>query len=149
MKKLLFAIPLALAIVACTGKTTETEAPIPNETETTQEEVPQEEQREVVTDRPAQEVFVESILGEWTCDAATAGVQIDINIKDDGSIFQKTGANETIQRYVALDGDRLQLINEKGETFQTWEVKNITENSMDVCWNPESPDPKSIPYTRK
>lgn len=149
MKKLLFAIPLTLAMGACTGENTKAETPIPNETETTQEEAPQEEQREVVTDRPAQKIFVESILGEWTCDAATTGVQIAINIKDDGSIFQKVGVNETIQRYVALDGDRLQLINEKGETFQTWEVKNITKNSMDVCWNPESPDPKTIPYTRK
>lgn len=121
----------------------------PAEEETNQSEVAIEE-----TSEPAEAVVEEvanpysDLMGKWTCDAATAGVQVDMELKDDGSMWMSMAGNEQSGTWEANSENMIKVTTTNAPNGQIWEVKNLTSESVDICWNPSSDKPKTIPFSR-
>ena len=87
------------------------------------------------------------LVGEWSVDAAMAGVKMDLIFGEDGSFKQMMGQINGEGTWEVLDDEFVKIVtqNTKG---QTWKITDLTENSVNMCWNPESPNPKTIPMQR-
>ncbi|MCF8297792.1 MAG: hypothetical protein K9J13_09640 [Saprospiraceae bacterium] len=87
------------------------------------------------------------LVGEWTVDAATAGVQMDLTFGEDGSFKQLMGEINQDGTWEIIDENHVKVVtpNTKG---QTWLVTELTEESVNICWNPDKPEPKTIPMQR-
>ena len=89
------------------------------------------------------------ILGEWTVDAATAGLQMDLRFNDDGSFWHSMGGQEAEGTWEMVDDDHIKIVTPNVPNGQTWLISNLNDSGVEICWNPESNDPKTIPFQRK
>jgi len=144
MKKIIIVAIIPFFIGACSGESKDSSASHGDEQETHDEEV-----KDAKKEQTPSNSFLSSIVGEWTCDAATAGVQIDLEIKDDGTIVENLGGTIIDLKYEVISDNSLKVVNKDPNQGQTWEFTEIESNSMKMCWNPESDKPKTIPFTRK
>lgn len=148
MKKSFLTITLSLliasTITSCSNETEKEE----NESENTTEQVEQSEPEHV---EPIEEESTlgsfESLVGEWTVDAATAGVKMNLTFNEDGSFKQIMGQVNGNGTWEVVDNEQIKIVtqNTKG---QTWKITDITETSVNMCWNPDKPNPKTIPMQR-
>lgn len=136
MKNLLLTMGAAVILFAC-GPSEQPEAnQVSNKVET-----PAAERVEEVVQK-------EGFIGSWTVDAATAGAKMDVRFNEDGSYAQSIGKQETSGTWKKIDDTHLEMMNPNLKNPQTWEIKRMTENTIDICWNPSSAKPLTIPFKR-
>ena len=89
----------------------------------------------------------EGLVGDWTVDAATAGVQMDLTFGKDMSFVQKMGTINGEGTWEIIDETHIRIVtqNTKG---QNWEITDLTTDQMKLNWKPDSPNPKIIPMNR-
>lgn len=87
------------------------------------------------------------LVGSWTVDAATAGVKVDITFEENGTFKQNMGTLEGLGTW-EVTGDETILIKTQHTDGQTWKLSDLTEGSVNVTWNPDKPEPKTIPFQR-
>lgn len=91
----------------------------------------------------------EGLLGNWTVDAATAGVKMDISFTEDGTFNQSMGENHKQSgTWEVVDDQHIKIVTPGAKNGQTWMVTDLTDKSVNVCWNPNSDKPKTIPFQR-
>lgn len=90
---------------------------------------------------------LEGMIGTWTADAATAGVDVSLTFGADGSFNQEMGPVKGEGTWEMVDSEHIKIVtqNTKG---QTWLIKNLTESSVDVVWNPDAANPKTLPLKK-
>ncbi|MBT8327422.1 MAG: hypothetical protein KJP21_06845 [Bacteroidia bacterium] len=88
------------------------------------------------------------LMGKWACDAATAGVDVAMELKDDGSFWMSMAGNEQNGSWEASGENMIKVIVPTAKDGQIWEVSDLTPESVGICWNPTSDKPKTIPFTR-
>ena len=128
-------------LTSCSQQTDQTN----EETESTSTET---EQTEVVEEPTSTLGNYETLLGNWTVDAATAGMQMNISFTEDGKFHQEMGENIVQDgTWEIVDEQHIKIItpNTKG---QTWLITNLSNDGVNVCWNPDSDKPKTIPFQR-
>ncbi len=90
----------------------------------------------------------ETLVGNWTVDAATAGLQMDISFTDDGQFHQKMGESHNQSgTWEIVDDQHIKIVTPSTEG-QTWLVTDLNDESVNICWNPDSEKPKTIPFQR-
>jgi len=109
---------------------------------------PHESQQELVEEEQVSPLgnFSE-LVGEWTVDEATAGVKMVITFGEDGSLSQVMGPVNGLGTWKIVDEKHI-IIATQNTKGQTWEVTDITDSGVNICWNPESAKPKVIPMKR-
>jgi len=138
MNKLFYLLTI-LALVAC-SQTAEQQD---NTTNEIQVEAP-------VAEKPETNNNEAEFIGMWACDAATCGLDISLDMRADGSFTQRMGSNAKQEgTWKQLENGRLSVITENLKKAQEWEVNTVNENTWDVCWNPDSPKPKTISFKRQ
>jgi len=110
------------------------------------EEAVAEEVEEVPVQESALGNF-KDLVGKWTIDAATAGVQMDLSFGEDGSFTQKMGQINATGTWEVIDGEHIKIVTENTKG-QTWLVTGLADKTVDICWNPDSPKPKTLPMQR-
>lgn len=90
------------------------------------------------------------LVGNWTVDAKTAGMKMDISFTQEGGYKQVMDSKEPIVNegtWEVVDDKHIKIVtpNSKG---QTWLITDLTESSVNVCWNPESAKPLTLPLQR-
>ena len=135
---------ISLTFTSCSNETDKKE----NESENTTEQVEQSEPEEVepIVEESTLGSF-ENLVGEWTVDAATAGVKMNLTFNEDGSFKQVMGQVNGNGTWEVVDDEHIKIVtqNTKG---QTWKVTDISETGVNICWNPDKPNPKTIPMQR-
>ena len=90
----------------------------------------------------------ETLLGNWTVDAETAGLQIDISFTEDGKFHQKMGEHsEQSGTWEVVDEQHIKVVTPSTKG-QTWLISDLSNDGVSICWNPDSDDPKTIPFQR-
>ena len=135
-------ICLFVTFTACSENTESTD----NSEQTTDQEVVNEEPEEIVEESPFGNFS--DLVGEWTVDAATAGVKLDLTFGEDGSFKQSMGPVQGVGTWSRIDDEHINIVtqNTKAEG-QKWKVADLTESSVSFTWNLDS-NPKTIPMTR-
>lgn len=117
-------------------------------------QVEQDVQEEVIDEPKEEEKEEESplgafqgLVGSWTVDAATAGVQLDLTFTEEGGFTQKMGTLNGEGNWEIVDDEHIKISTQHTKG-QTWLITDLTENSVNICWNPDKPDPKTIPMER-
>ena len=124
--------------VACSKPAEKAEETQTEETVTQEIEAPVEEVSHPFPD----------LLGKWACDAATAGVDVAMELKNDGTFWMSMAGNEQNGTWEASGDNMIKVIVPTAKDGQLWEVKDLTPESVGICWNPSSEKPKTIPFTR-
>jgi hypothetical protein len=111
------------------------------------EEISEPEEEEEVEESPYGPL--QGIIGEWTADAATAGVKIDLTFNEDGSFAQSMGPDHQQEgNWVKVDDEHINITTPNtNEGGQKWKVSNLTEETVDFTWNLDK-NPKTIPMMR-
>ena len=137
---------LTLGITSCSGDAPQEENESANNTEVSVEQEQEETEPEVVEPESTSENFSE-LVGDWTIDAATAGIQMDLSFGEDGSFSQKMGAVNGEGTWEVVDEEHIKIVTQN-TTGQTWKVTDLTETTVNICWNPEAAKPKTLPMER-
>jgi hypothetical protein len=90
---------------------------------------------------------IANFMGKWTVDATTAGAQIDLDVAPGKFNMTMAGSSKDFTYTILEDGS----LNVEGETLrkpQRWVLKELSDESVGICWNPDSDKPKTIPFTR-
>jgi hypothetical protein len=88
------------------------------------------------------------LIGNWTVDAETAGLRMDISFTEDGKFHQKMGeSHEQSGTWEVVDDQHVKIVTPSTKG-QTWLVTELTDEGVNICWNPESDDPKTIPFQK-
>lgn len=130
---------------ACSNNASTTETAI--EEVNTEESAAPASEAEVEEEQASLFGNFDGLIGEWTVDAATAGVKMDLTFGNDGSFKQAMGTVNQTGTWEVVDDTHVKVItqNTKG---QTWLITDLTNASVNICWNPDSPKPKTIPMQR-
>lgn len=139
-------IVLALGFNACSGDTNEDNEEVANNTEVVDEQEEQPEETDMEEESPLGNFA--QIVGNWTVDAATAGVKMDLSFSEEGVFTQKMGEINQEGTWEVVDEDHLKVTTPNTKNGQTWLVSNLTESTVDICWNPDSAKPKTLPMQR-
>ena len=146
MKKSTLTITLSLLVslvfISCSNETENT----PNESENTTEQVETEQTVSIIEEESPLGKFKE-LVGMWTVDAKTAGVKMDLTFGEDGSFKQNMGQVKGEGTWEALDEEHVNIVTQN-TTGQKWKITDLTKNSVNLCWNPDKPNPKTIPMQR-
>lgn len=115
--------------------------------ETTSQSESKTEQPESKIEKESTLGKFEGLVGKWTVDAKTAGVKMDLTFGADGSFEQRMGQVKGEGSWEVLDNEHVNIVtqNTKG---QKWKVTQLTEHSVNLCWNLDKPNPKTIPMQR-
>lgn len=145
MKTVLY-IGLCICLFATFTACSETTETTDNSEQTTDQEVVNEEPEEIEDESPFGNLS--KLVGEWTADAATAGVKLDLTFGEDGSFNQSMGPIKAAGTWTQIDDQHINVTtpNTNAEG-QKWKVSNLTENTVNFTWNMEN-NPKTIPMTR-
>lgn len=135
-------LAVALFVLASCGQKS-------NETHETNEPQSEESTKPEAVEEPASKLGnFETLLGNWTVDAATAGLQMDISFTEDGKFHQKMGElSEQSGTWEIVDEQHIKVVTPSTKG-QTWLVTNLSNEGVSICWNPDSDDPKTIPFQR-
>jgi hypothetical protein len=139
MLKTIYVLCLVLFLMSCSSQEKSNEAEEMQDSTTV-------ENSEQAKEEPV--AAVEYFIGSWTVDAATAGIQMDLTLRADGSLSQKMGEQEQIGSWVQIDKNHLRITSTGAPKGQTWEIVKSTTDELDICWNPDSDQPKTIPFKR-
>lgn len=136
---------ITFGFVACSGEA-ETDA---EGDENTSEQVVEEEEEPEIEEEQEESPFgnMEGLIGNWTVDAATAGVQMDLSFGEDGSFTQKMGTVNGEGTWEVIDDEHINIVtqNTRGSKCK---ITDLTETSFNLIWNTESANPKTIPMQR-
>ena len=89
------------------------------------------------------------LVGEWNIDAETAGVETTFIFGEDGSFKQDMGVVQGEGTWEVIDEEHIKIVTQNtSEEGQTWLVTELAEATVNVCWNPEDPEPKVLPMSR-
>lgn len=116
-----------------------------------EKETPKEAIEEIVEEESSEKESAlgafKGLVGEWTVDAETAGIRMDISFGADGTYKQSMGTSKSNGTWEIIDDQHLIIVtqNTKG---QKWRVSELNETGVNICWNPDSEKPKTIPFTR-
>ncbi|XOV69176.1 MAG: hypothetical protein ACFHU9_08305 [Fluviicola sp.] len=112
-----------------------------NDSETETEDVKEEE--------PSPFGNFEEIIGVWHVDAATAGMDVTLTFKEDGSFLQDMGPVQGQGTWEVVDDEHIKIVTQNTkEEGQTWLIENLTGDSFELTWNPESAKPNTLPMQR-
>jgi hypothetical protein len=89
----------------------------------------------------------QGLVGEWTVDAKTAGVKLDLVFNQDGSFKQMMGQVNGDGTWEVVDEEHVKIVTQN-TPGQTWKISELTANSVNLCWNPDNPNPKTFPMER-
>ena len=152
MLKTTFKTLVGICVISAFASCTETaEEPTQTEEQQQEETVEQEE----TTPEP-EEIVEESpfgnfsgLVGTWTVDAQTAGVQLDLTFGEDGSFKQSMGTIQATGTWSRVDEEHINVVTQNTSAKgQTWKVADLTEETVNFTWNITSPKPKTIPMAR-
>lgn len=130
------------AFTACSESTENTES-----TEGSEETTSQEISEEPVEESPFGNFA--NLAGEWTVDAATAGIKMDLTFGDDGSFKQSMGPIQASGTWKTVDDEHVNIVTENtSDAGQTWKVADLTDTGVNITWNPGEAKEKTIPMTR-
>gem|GEM_PF-1065584 len=90
----------------------------------------------------------EALVGTWSVDAATAGLAMTITLNEDGSFSHTMGDIAADGTWEVVDDEHIMIVTPNVENGQKWLVTDLTDASVNICWNPDSADPKTIPFQR-
>lgn len=137
------AICIFAAFTACSESTESSDSS--QESEETTQEISEPEVEEV-EESPFGNFA--DLVGEWSVDAATAGIAMNLTFGEDGSFKQSMGSVQGIGTWERVDDEHIniQTQNTNGK-FKKWKVENLTDESVDLTWNLDR-TPKTIPMTR-
>ena len=132
---------------ASTGETAIEEVNIEQTEASGNETTAPESEAEIKEDKASLFGNFDGLIGKWTVDAATAGVKMDLTFNEDGSFKQVMGTINQTGTWEVVDDTHVKVTtpNTKG---QTWLITELTDASVNICWNPDSPKPKTIPMRR-
>lgn len=141
MKKLFYLMTI-LMVAAC-SKTAEQQKGTANETiaEPLQEEIIEVEESINETNT--------AFVGLWGCDAATCGIDISLDMRSDGTFTQLMGESKQEGTWEVMENGRMLVNTPNLKKPQEWEVKSINDDIWEVCWNPDAPKPKTVPFKRQ
>lgn len=139
--KILIPVMAVLSLSACTGDTGNTTQDTRNED---QHGITREEEG---TSSNRLGAF-EALVGKWTIDAATAGVQLDLTFGADGSFRQQMGEMDASGTWSVKDDTHILVETENTTEPHVWEVTDLTAHSVNISWNPDSPQMKILPMQR-
>jgi hypothetical protein len=89
------------------------------------------------------------LVGEWTVDAATAGIKMDLTFGEDGSFTQSMGPVQGAGTWKRVDDEHVNIVTQNTNAEgQTWKVSGLTDTGVNLTWNPGEPKEKTIPMTR-
>ena len=151
MKKPIYTFTLvgiiAFGMTACSGNSKDEQDGTTDGTEQIDENMDKEEPQEEPQEEESTLGNFEALVGDWTVDAATAGVQMDLTFGEDMSFSQNMGAVNGEGTWEIVDETHIKIFtqNTKG---QTWEITDLNAEGMKVNWKPDAPNPKIIPMTR-
>lgn len=144
--KTTLSICLVAAIASCSNTSEDAEKVEETEQIVDQDEAI-EEPEEVVEESPFGNFS--GLVGQWTVDAATAGVKLDLAFDEDGSFRQDMGPVHGVGSWSRIDDEHIKIVTQNTKTEgQKWKVSDLTENTVNLTWNLESAKPKTIPMTR-
>lgn len=129
------------SLVACNGDAGNTTR---EDHEVDQHELTQEEEETASSRLGA----FEALVGKWTIDAATAGVQLDLTFGEDGSFRQQMGEMDASGTWSVKDDTNILVETENTTEPHVWEVTDLTAGSVNISWNPDSPQKKVLPMQR-
>ena len=140
----LFSI-LFVGITSCSESKMTDESNSKDEISEQVEETKTPETEEIIEDSPLGNF--EGLVGEWFVDAATAGVKLNLTFGEDGSFSQVMGQVNGKGTWEIIDDEHIKIVtqNTKG---QTWKITDLKETTVNLCWNPEKPNPKILPMKR-
>ena len=148
MIKIALSITVAVLFISCSQSQSTDQNSDGNEANTT-EETKQNADTQTVQPLPDKEVkSSKGVIGSWTVDAETAGIRMDLTFNEDGSYIQPMAGREIKGIWKQKDETHLSMQNEKQTKPDIWEIKGSSENTLNICWNPTSAKPKSIPFKR-
>lgn len=136
---------LAMGFTSCSSEADENVESTDNTEVTENQEEPKEEEIEEVESPLG---YFSDLVGEWTVDAATAGIKMDLTFNEDGSFNQKMGEINADGTWEVAGEKSIKVTTPNAKDGQTWLVSNLTETSVDICWNPDNPNPKTLPMER-
>ncbi len=87
------------------------------------------------------------LVGTWTIDAATAGLKTDFTFNEDGSFHQLMGQIDQTGTWEIVDDTHIKVTTKKGKG-KNWRVTDLNTSTVDICWNPDSPKPKTLHMQR-
>ena len=89
-----------------------------------------------------------SLVGNWVADSIDAGVKVSLTISADSTFNMKMATIDQSGTWSVIDDSTIVINHEKLKKGQTWRVRNLGSNTVGICWNPESKNPKTIPFKR-
>lgn len=146
-------ITLLFSFIACNStdksndETTVEETNIANESTTKETKEVEEEVVEEPVETENNYGNFDALVGAWTVDAATAGVKTDLTFGEDFSFTQKMGVVNGEGTWEVVDAEHIKIVTQN-TTGQVWRVTDLTENSVNICWNPDSDKPKILPMEK-
>jgi hypothetical protein len=87
--------------------------------------------------------------GTWACAAVTCAVDTKVDLQADGRF--KLWIGEAIQEgtWDLISPNRIFVKSATLENGQEWEVRGHSDSTLNLCWNPDSKDPKIIPFKKQ
>ncbi len=150
MKKSLSIIALfvftILLVAACSNSAETSET-----THTTKTKEVVEDTQEVKTEDASDQIDLgawNNLVGSWTIDAKTAGIQLDLTFNKDGSFVQKMGQINGEGTWEIMDAEYILVTTQNAKKGQRWKITDLTKDGVNICWNPESNKPKTLPMQR-
>jgi uncharacterized protein YbaA (DUF1428 family) len=90
-----------------------------------------------------------SVVGKWTYYESSLKMKITLNLNADGTFKQSMGDELVINgTWKKIDDNTLEVKSEMQKERSKWILKEHTSDKLSICWNPDSPTPKTIPFER-
>ena len=91
----------------------------------------------------------ENLVGDWFVDAATAGTDVYLSFGADGSFSHEMADVKGTGSWKVINDEFIEVESTTQRTPKKWRISELDRNTVDICWNPESAKPKTIPFKRK
>ncbi len=123
MKYIFYTILTLSFLASCGGESTATESSSDMEQTTTdsQEENAQED--------------THFMVGSWRADAADAGVEILMEIKENGTFAQSMAGQNQEGTWEAIDENQIKIESENVKNGQTWKITEKGDDEMKVVFS--------------
>ena len=141
MKKLFYLMTI-LMVAAC-SKTAE------QKEDTTNETIAEFLQEEIALVEDSEDEANTEHVGLWGCEAATCGLDISLDMRADGTFTQVMGKTNQEGTWKIMENGRILVNTPNLKKPQEWEIKSISEDELELCWNPDAPKPQTVPFKRQ
>jgi hypothetical protein len=90
-----------------------------------------------------------SVVGKWAYYEPSLKMNLTLNLNSDGTFKQRMGDQLIINgTWEKIDETTLKITSEMQKNSSNWKLKEHTDDKLSICWNPDSPTPKTILFER-